>query len=106
MIVKVPSLLESPYRLGLHAGSLVLLSKVKAIEDKNTSHAQVLKDVQLALDIVLQRKGKTAQCGQERLAGGMVVEVLGDVVRRIDTDHGALEGRERKGLDAGGGPFI
>lgn len=36
----------------------------------------------------------------------MVKEVLGDVVRRIDSDHGPLKGREREGLDTGRGPFI
>lgn len=36
----------------------------------------------------------------------MVKEVLGDVVRRIDSDHGPLKGRKREGLDTGRGPFI
>lgn len=69
LVVKPPSLLESPYRLGLHVGSLVLLAKVEAIENKNTSHAQVLKDLQLSLDVVLQCEWETTECDQERFAG-------------------------------------
>lgn len=106
LIVKIPSLLESPYRLGSHVGSPVLLAKLEAIENKNTSHAQILKDLQLPLDVVLQREWETAQCDQERFAGGLVEEVLGDVVRRIDTDHGPFKGREGERLEAGGSPFI
>ena len=69
LVVKPPSLLESPYRLRLHVGSLVLLAKVEAIENKNTSHAQVLKDLQLSLDVVLQCEWETTECDQERFAG-------------------------------------
>lgn len=87
-------------------GSPVLLAKLEAIENKNTSHAQILKDLQFPLDVVLQREWETAQCDQERFAGGLVEEVLGDVVRRIDTDHGPFEGREGERLQAGRGPFI
>lgn len=69
LVVKPPSLLESPYRLRLHVGSLVLLAKVEAIENKNTSHAEVLEDLQLSLNVVLQREWETTECDQERFAG-------------------------------------
>lgn len=69
LVVKPPSLLESPYRLRLHVGSLVLLAKVEAIENKNTSHAEVLEDLQLSLNVVLQREWETTERDQERFAG-------------------------------------
>lgn len=87
-------------------GSLVLFPKIQAIEDENAGHPQILVDLQFPLDVVLQREGETTQGDQERFAGRVVEEVLGDVVRGIDTDDGAFEGRERERLDAGRGPFV
>lgn len=80
LIIKIPSLLESAPRLGLHVGSLVLLPKIQTIEDENAGHPQIPIDLQFPLDVILQREGETTQGDQERFAGRVVEEVLGDVV--------------------------
>lgn len=82
------------------------LAKVEAIEDENAADAQVLEGLQLSLDVALEGEGEATQRDQKRFPGGMVVEVLVDVVRRIDTDYSALECGEGKELGAADGPFV
>jgi len=67
------------------------LAKVEAIEDENAADAQVLEGLQLPLDVALEGEGEAAQRDQKRLPGGMVVQMVVDVVRRIDADYSALE---------------
>lgn len=62
LVVEFPGLLECAQRLGVDIGSLLSVSKVEAIEDKDTADAQVLKSLQLSLDVILQCKGKPAEC--------------------------------------------
>lgn len=45
----------------LHLRPLILLSKIQTVEDKNTSHTQVLENLQLLLDIASQGERESSE---------------------------------------------
>lgn len=96
LIVQLPGMLEGSDSLVVHLRSLILLSKVQTVEDKDTGHPQVLENLQLLFDIASQGERESSKSNEKRLAGRGVVEVLRDVVRRIDTDNCPFEGGEGK----------
>lgn len=61
LIVQLPGMLECSDSLMVHLRSLVLLSKVQTIEDKNTGHAEVLENLQLLLDIASEGERKPSE---------------------------------------------
>jgi hypothetical protein len=85
---------------------VLLLAKVKTIEYEDTANSQTLEGLELLLDVVLQGERKAAESAQQGLAGGLVRQVLGNIVRRIDTDDCALQGGEGKGLAAAIDPVV
>lgn len=87
-------------------GFNVLPAKVEAIEDENAADAKILKDVQLPLDVTLQGEREAAQRDEQWLARGVMVEVLGEVVRGIDTNDSPFESGEGEREGSAGGPFV
>lgn len=71
---------------------IILPAKVKAIEDENAADAEILENLQFPLNVTLQGEWEAAQRDEKRLAGGVVSEVLGEVVRCIDSDDSPFEG--------------
>jgi len=94
LIVEIPSLFEGAYRLGVNLRPIILPAKVEAIEDENAADAEILEDLQFPLDVALQGEWEAAQRDEQRFAGGVVGEVLGEVVRRIDSDDSPFKGGE------------
>jgi hypothetical protein len=86
--------------------ALIHFTEFEAIENEDAGDTEVFEGLELLLDIAPQGEGKSTERAQQRFPGGLVDEVLGDVVRRIDTDHGAFQGGQREGLGATHGPFI
>lgn len=97
---------KSSYRLGLQARLFVLLTKVKAIKDKNTGNVEILESLQFLFNTIPQGKWETAERYQKRLASRRLVKALGEVVGRIDTQDSSFESRERERLATASSPFI
>lgn len=94
-------MLKRPHSLMVCLRPLILLPKIQPIEDKDTTHAQVFKNLQLLLDVASQGEGETSQGDEKRFAGGGVEEMLGDVVRRINADDSPFKCGEGKRRGAG-----
>lgn len=106
LIVEFPSLFEGAYRLGVNLRPIILSAKVEAIEDENAADTEILEDLQFPLDVTLQGEWEATQRDKQRFAGGVVGEVLGEVVRRIDSDDSPFEGGEGERKGSAGSPFI
>jgi len=85
---------------------MLLLAKVKAIEDEDTANPQVLEDLELLLDVVLQGERKATERAQQGLSSGLIGQMLGNIVRCIDTDDSALQGGEGERLAAAIDPVV
>lgn len=55
---------------------------------------------------MFQGEGEAAERDKKRFARAVVIEVVSEVVRRIDTENGPFEGSEGKRDGSAGGPFI
>lgn len=106
LVVEFPGLFEWARRSGLGGRALILFAEFEAIEDKDAADTEVFEGLELFLDVAPQGEGESTERAQQRFPGGLVDEVLGEVVRRIDSDNGAFEGGKREGLGATHGPFI
>lgn len=106
LIIELPGLLEGAHRRGRSVRAVLLFTEVKAIKDEDTTHTQVLEGLELLLDVVLQGEWEATESAQQGLAGGLVGQVLGNIVRRIDTDDRALQGGEGEGLATAIDPVV
>lgn len=106
LVVELPGLLEGAYRGRPGLLAILLLAKVETIEDEDAADSEIFEGLKLLLDVALQGEWEAAQSAQKRLAGRLVVEVLGDIERGIDTDDRALQRREGKGLGAAVDPVV
>lgn len=106
LIIELPGLLEGAHRRGRSVRAVLLLTEIKAIKDEDTANPQVLEGLELLLDVVLQGEWEATESAQQSLAGGLVGQVLGNIVRRIDTDDRALQGGEGEGLATAIDPVV
>lgn len=106
LIIQLPSLLKGAGRLGPGLRLRIPPIKIEAVEHEDEGDTQILVRLELPLDVGLERERKTTQGDEKRFTSGVVVKVLVDVVRRIDSDHSALESGEGEGHRTADGPVV
>lgn len=106
LIIQLPSLFKGASRLGPGLRLRIPPTKIEAVEHEDESDTQILVRLKLPLDVGFERERETTQGNEKRFTSGVMVKVLVDIVRRIDSDHSALESGEGEGHGTAGGPVI